>query len=517
MKKFLLRCLGILLIVLIALIAYLLYNCRDRFPTQNLDLSIKPSENTTLRVGFSALKITPTLEDTWTDLNNDAQYEPENGDSYQDGNHNGRFDAHWLAGFSNNRPATGVHDDIWARAMVIDDGKTRLAIVSLDLIGVGNDDVLRIRQAIPTNAGITHAMIGSPHVHEAPDVTGIWGPSDYKTGLNPAFMAFMIAQAAKSVETAAALLRPAKMIYAQDPTGAASMVNDSRPPNIFDNTLHILEAIDTENGATLGALVVWGNHPETVWSKNLLISSDFPHYVREGLEKGIFRGDTLKQKGLGGTVVYLSGAIGGLMTTSSGLEIKDAYSGQTYIKPDFEKVRAEGEQLAILAIKALQNQPDTLKNPSIGLIAKNFEIPLGNPMFRVGVLLDIFNRGFSHFGYLRSEAAIVTLGDLTFMCIPGEIYPEIVHGGIETPLGADFPVAPVETPPLMQLLPGKHKITLGLMNDAIGYIIPRSQWDSKAPYLYGNKEQLYGEISSCGSETGPVVYDMMKNLCKKVK
>jgi hypothetical protein len=517
MKKFFFRLLGWVLVILIALTVFLLYNSRDRFPNQKLDISIKPTENTTLRVGFSALKITPTLEDIWTDVNNDAQYEPENGDSYQDVNQNGRFDAHWLAGFSNNRPANGVHDDIWARTMVIDDGKTRMAIISLDLIGVGNDDVLRIRQAIPANAGITYAMVGSTHVHEAPDVTGIWGPNDYKTGLNPAFMAYMIAQAAKSVETAAAQLRPAKMIYAQDPTGAASMVSDSRPPQVFDNTLHVLEAKDAENGSILGTLVVWGNHPETVSSKNLLISSDFPHYVRESLEKGIFRGDTLKQKGLGGTVVYLSGAIGGLMTTSSGVEIKDAFSEQIYVKPDFEKVRVEGEQLAILAIKALQNKPDTLQNPSLGIVAQNFEIPLGNPMFRLGVLLNIFNRGFSHFGFLRSEAAIVTLGDLTFMCVPGEIYPEIVHGGVETPSGADFSVAPIETPPLMQLLPGKHKITLGLMNDAIGYIIPRSQWDSEAPYSYGRKDKLYGEISSCGAETGPVVYGMMKNLCEKVK
>jgi hypothetical protein len=40
-----------------------------------------------------------------------------------------------IAGFSNARAANGIHDELWARAMVIDDGPTRIAMVSLDAIG----------------------------------------------------------------------------------------------------------------------------------------------------------------------------------------------------------------------------------------------------------------------------------------------------------------------------------------------------------------------------------------------
>ena len=63
-------------------------------------------------------------EDTADDSSFDSD-EP-----WEDSNGNGRFDAVWLAGFHNRRPARGVHDDLWARAMVLDDGRTRVAIVS---------------------------------------------------------------------------------------------------------------------------------------------------------------------------------------------------------------------------------------------------------------------------------------------------------------------------------------------------------------------------------------------------
>jgi hypothetical protein len=108
----------------------------------------------------------------------------------------------------------------------------------------------------------------------------------------------------------------------------------------------------------------------------------------------------------------------------------------------------------------------------------------------------------------------LTLGPASFMCVPGEIYPEIVHGGIENPPGADFKMPFHEYPPLVQVMPGKYQFILGLMNDEIGYIIPRSEWDMEAPYLYGAKEQLYGEINSCGPETAPLVYRELVKLCK---
>jgi hypothetical protein len=515
MKKWLFRIFLLLLLVALGLFIWLWRNGRDRFPGYKADLNIKASAPAQLKVGFAALSIAPQIEDTWVDVNGDAQFKEKDGDTWTDGNGNGRFDGYYLAGFQNARPAQGVHDPIWARAMVIDDGKSRVAIMSLDIIGFGNDDVIRVRKILKPAAGITYAMIGSTHVHEAPDMLGIWGPGDYKSGLNPAYSTMVIEKAAQAIEQAVASLRPAHLVFAQDLEGARHLITDTRLPLVYDHGLKLVKAIDAETKRTLGTLVAWGNHPETTWDRNLQITSDFPHYLREGLEKGIRVNDSLKVEGLGGTVVYVTGAVGGLMTTPPDLAVRDTFTGKVYTEPSFEKAKAEGEQLALLGILALRRSTDTLKTGSLGIRAKTFNIPLDNKLYRLGVALNIFNRGYTGgFGKMRTEVALLTLGPASFLCVPGEIYPEIVYGGIENPAEADFKMPEHEYPPLMQVMPGKYQFIFGLMNDEIGYIIPKSEWDMEAPYLYGAKEQLYGEINSCGPETAPLVYRELVRLCK---
>ena len=43
---------------------------------------------------------------------------------------------------------------------------------------------------------------------------------------------------------------------------------------------------------------------------------------------------------------------------------------------------------------------------------------------------------------------------------------------------------------------GDVNLMVNLANDAIGYIIPKSEWDNEAPWIYGATEETYGEIVS---------------------
>ncbi len=119
MKK-LFKLLGYLLIVLIVgLLFWIKSNLRDRNPDYRADLVILNSKPSTLKAGFAALPITPEVPDRWVDKNADAAYHPEDGDTFTDGNGNGIFDGVWIAGFGNCRAANGIHDDVWARTMVL--------------------------------------------------------------------------------------------------------------------------------------------------------------------------------------------------------------------------------------------------------------------------------------------------------------------------------------------------------------------------------------------------------------
>ena len=73
-------------------------------------------------------------------------------------------------------------------------------------------------------------------------------------------------------------------------------------------------------------------------------------------------------------------------------------------------------------------------------------------------------------------------------------------------------VEPVEVPPLRAFLPGRVKFVLGLANDEIGYIVPRSEWDRKPPYLYGSPKPPYGEVNSMGPETAPRLHAALREL-----
>lgn len=513
MKKILKYTGIIILIIILVLILMGFYNMRDRHSGYFIDIDIEAPEPVTVHAGFSAFKITPEVIDTWTDVNGNSRYNPREGDTYEDVTGSGRFDAVWMAGFHNRKPAMGVHDDLWARAMVLDDGQTRLAWVAIDAIGFFGCDVIDIRKSLPESLDVDYAIISSSHTHSGPDLMGLWGPGSFRSGVDPEYKEYVKSQSAAAIAAAVDNLRPATFRFAADRDGAADMIKDTRKPIVINPELRIMQAIDAVTGETLGTLVQWDNHPETVWSRNLLISSDFPHYLREGIESGVWHGDSLAGRGLGGVAMHVTGNIGGLMTTHPDVGIECPFTDTVYFQPSFDKVRAQGLTLAQLVIDALDS-PDVMvmDRGGIELRARTVFLPLDNRLFRLGAALGLFNRGMSGWMKFRSEISFWQMGPASFLHQPGELYPEIADGGIEAPEGQDFDTGPLEIPPLRQVMPGRIRFITGLSNDMIGYILPKSQWDAKPPYTYGYENRPYGEINSLGPDTGPILHEAMMEL-----
>ncbi|RAP38236.1 hypothetical protein DID80_02810 [Candidatus Marinamargulisbacteria bacterium SCGC AAA071-K20] len=422
----------------------------------------------------------------------------------------------WMAGFGNNREATGVHDPLWARAIVIQRGDIKIALVVLDAIGLFYDDVVDIRTTLQTDLDIDYVMVSSTHCHESPDLIGIWGPESGRTGVDDNYLAYVKSQSVAAIKQAHSRLEKVKIEHYQDDESAKPLLEDTRNPLITDHSLKGLVFYSKNTDSVVGSLISWANHPEVLWSENTLISSDFVHYVREGVENGVeVKGKRIP--GLGGISVYINGAVGGLMTTSPSWEVKSLKTGEMLTGATFERAEAVGDTLAYIYLKKVMNSHGSIiENERLAIAVKTIYLPLKNINFRLGMIARVIKRGLSGWSRkVKSEVAYIELGPLSIVTVPGEIYPEIVNGGVEAPTGQDYDITPVEVPALRKLMGGKHKYVFGITNDFIGYIVPKSQWDVKEPYTYKQTGAPYGEVNSLGPDTAPIVYQALKSLIIK--
>src|SRR5215470_14596190 len=112
-----------------------------------------------------------------------------------------------LAGFAARADgARGVHDDLYVRALVLDDGGRRQALILCDLCEVDAPFVARTRRRIEGASGIPAAsvMIAATHSHAAPATFALCcAPPD------PEWLAVVEQRAAAAVSEARRSLEPA--------------------------------------------------------------------------------------------------------------------------------------------------------------------------------------------------------------------------------------------------------------------------------------------------------------------
>src|SRR6516165_10212178 len=133
----------------------------------------------------------------------------------------------YMAGFGHNRVATKIHDPLMARAVVLKDDKTKIALVSIDLVGFGYPNVLRIRKQLP---GFTYVLVSSTHNHEGPDTIGLWGKDHSHTGVDPEYIARSEARVVKAVQDAD---KSSKSVTARIGTAKApELLHDGREPYV---------------------------------------------------------------------------------------------------------------------------------------------------------------------------------------------------------------------------------------------------------------------------------------------
>jgi neutral ceramidase len=163
-------------------------------------------------------------------------------------------------------PCSNIHDELHARCLVLDDGKTKLALVVCDLLGLHRSVTEKARQLIEKESGIPAAnvLISGTHTHSA--VNALGGPvRGYFSDLELTdYQKFVARRIADGVRRAVNLLRPAEIAF-----GAVDvpehvhirrwfLKEGSMPPNPFGK----IDKVKMNPGAGNPALVEPAGEPD---------------------------------------------------------------------------------------------------------------------------------------------------------------------------------------------------------------------------------------------------------------
>ena len=510
-----------------------------------------PDATGALSVGAAKVSITPTCFETWEDLDGNAEWD-DDSEPYLDcgcdrlcegdpgwtgadpGEGDGEFQPVWMAGFQNSRPAQGVQDDLWARAIVFDQGSTRIALVVVDLVGFFRPDVEAAR-ALVAAAGldVDHLIVSSTHGHEGPDTMGLWGQTETRSGVDPDYISTVHTAIQQAVTQAVADLRTvdrfqvgAVDVSTYHEQGVYNIITDLRDPIVIDEQMNGAAFWDAD-GEVIASLAHFGDHPESVADENLLITSDFPHKLRETMESG---STWAKQSrpGLGGTAIFVNGAVGGMMT---GLRV-DVHDpdGNVWSEYTHERTAVMGTLMGEMALDAIEGGQQ-VQAPTLRLVGERFRLPVENWGFQVLFLTGIVDRELFDYDpeenideenvpWIETELNLLQVGPLTLLTCPGELFPEVHIGGYDgSHVGsADaFLIDPKnENPPDLSQAPAgpylkervgaEHVWLVGLGNDQLGYMLPLYDFELHPtnPWFDEAEGDHYEETNSLGSQSVPL-------------
>ena len=78
-----------------------------------------------------------------------------------------------LAGYPHYpRNNTGAHDPLYGACMYLNDGKTEVAMVTLDLLFFSKQHVAAVRKLVKEKCGVENVMISCSHTHSGPWASG---------------------------------------------------------------------------------------------------------------------------------------------------------------------------------------------------------------------------------------------------------------------------------------------------------------------------------------------------------
>ena len=338
-----------------------------------------------------------------------------------------------LVGYYYPRMPDGVHDDLHAKTLVIDDGHEQVVLVACDLVGIPRQPVDEARQLIAARLKIPadHVLISATHTHTGPEPI-------------PAYVTNLAHWIADSVVTAEGKKMPATLSVAveQEPVLAHNrryVLKDGtvrtnpgflnpevvRPAGPIDPRVGVLVAEDEKHNP----MMTWVNyamHLDTVGGT--LISADYAYFLARTLAD---------VKGPDMLTIFTIGSAGDInhwdvqrpgpqrgFETAQGL-------GQT-LGGNVVKAYTHLQALGSVRVKALS---ETIELPlheiSDQEVKESEKIVAQPPPMNVDFTLDrvkamkvmqVYKRKGQP---LQAEIQVINVGPVAFVGIPGEYFVEL--------------------------------------------------------------------------------------------
>jgi hypothetical protein len=256
-----------------------------------------------------------------------------------------------MAGYGarNGKPAEGVHDELFVKAIALSDGEDVAVIVGSDLLLVPENVADLVREAVakqtPLNANSLY--FSASHTH---DSVGAFGPglvAKVSAGkYNPEIPPFLADAFTTAIVKAYNALGPAKL--ANGRIDAPEFIRNRTREKPIDTELSYM-LVEKDNGERC-YVVNYSAHPTTVGPKFMLYTGEYPGFLQRALEREGF------------AAMYVGGALG-----SSGPRAPEGAS-------DIDRAQAMGDALAKLVL-ASSAQPQFRTNLDIAAVGVGFDLP----------------------------------------------------------------------------------------------------------------------------------------------
>ncbi|MFA5890804.1 MAG: hypothetical protein WDA27_07625 [Actinomycetota bacterium] len=350
-------------------------------------------------------------------------------------------------GIGCSRPATGERETLYARAIVIESGGSKVAIATSSNIGLfakykdefGPAGAYDVRLAASQATGIPSSsiMITSDHSHSSPDVEGIWG------GVDPEYLRKLATGLIQAIYEANRSLEPAELYV-----GAATYEpsNPDELKNHWDGTGGVLDQIDRELRVFQARRA-----DETVIATLINFSPHASVLDEESLASGDWTGTLANNYAVehGGVALGMVGALGGI--------------GARFDEDEFDEFLVFVDGLADRAM-ASATRIETpgvaagltfIREPLTAPILYAAYVPM-NSQHPANVIEASIDRSVMHpwatGAVMGTHVSAIRVGDVLFGGTPGEAYPEISFA-------------------LSRGVTASEHFIFGLTNDQVGYLI----------------------------------------------